>query len=74
MAVIVVCIALVLAGLVAVVRWGGLAVEPPPVPAQDAPGPTDPPPVSLVVRRYLWYLAVALVAGAATGIDRKSVV
>ena len=50
MAVIVVCIALVLAGLVAVVRWGGLAVEPPPVPAQDAPGPTDPPPVSLVVR------------------------
>jgi hypothetical protein len=64
--VIVVCIALVLAGLVAVVRWGGLAVEPPPTPA--GAGPTDPPPVSLVVRRYLWYLAVALLSGAAAGI------
>jgi hypothetical protein len=66
--VIVVCIALVFVGLVAVVRWGGLAVEPPPTPAQDAPGPTGTPPVSLVVRRYLWYLAVAAVSGAAAGI------
>jgi hypothetical protein len=68
MAVIILCIALVLVGLVAVVRWGGLAVEPPPTPAPDAPGATDPPPVSLVVRRYLWYLAVALLSGAAAGI------
>src|SRR5215217_4188104 len=68
MAVIVVCIALVLAGLVAVVRWGGLAVEPPSTPGPDGAGPTDPPPVSLVVRRYLWYLAVALLSGAAAGI------
>jgi hypothetical protein len=60
MAVIILCIALVLAGLVALVRWGGLAVEPPSTPAPAAPGPTDPPPVSLVVCRYLWYLAVAL--------------
>jgi hypothetical protein len=66
--VIVVCVMLVLAGLVAVVRWGGLPVEPPPTPAPDAPGSTDPPPVSLVVRRYLWYLAVALLSGAAAGI------
>jgi hypothetical protein len=66
--VIVVCVVLVLVGLVEVVRWGGLAVEPPPTPAQDAPGSTDRPPVSLVVRRYLWYLAVALVSGAAAGI------
>ena len=66
--VIVVCVVLVLVGLVAVVRWGGLAVEPPPTPAQAAPGPTVPPPVSLVVRRYLWYLAVALLSGAAAGI------
>src|SRR5215213_6946438 len=66
--VIVVCIVLVLVGLVAVVRWGGLAVEPPPTPAQAAPGATDPPPVSLVVRRYLWYLAVALLSGTAAGI------
>jgi hypothetical protein len=51
-----------------VVRWGGLAVEPPPTPAPAAPGPTDPPPVSLVVRRYLWYLTVALISGAAAGI------
>jgi hypothetical protein len=68
MSVIVVCIALVFVGLVAVVRWGGLAVEPPSTPAQDAPGPTGTPPVSLVVRRYLWYLAVAVVSGAAAGI------
>jgi len=68
MAVILLCVVLVLAGLVAVVRWGGLAVEPPPVPAPDAPGLTVPPPVSLVVRRYLWYLAVALLSGAAAGI------
>jgi hypothetical protein len=66
--VIVVCIALVFVGLVAVVCWGGLAVEPPPTPAQDAPGPTGTPPVRLVVRRYLWYLAVAMVSGAAAGI------
>jgi hypothetical protein len=68
MAVIIFCVMLVLVGLVAVVRWGGLAVEPPPVPAPDAPGSTVPLPVSLVVRRYLWYLAVALVSGAAAGI------
>jgi hypothetical protein len=66
--VIVVGVVLVLVGLVAVVRWGGLAVEPPPTPAQAAPGPTVPPPVSLAVRRYLWYLAVALLSGAAAGI------
>jgi hypothetical protein len=68
MAVIILCIALVLVGLVAVVRWGGLAVEPPPAPGPDGAGPTDLPPVSLVVRRYLWYLAVALLSGAAAGI------
>jgi hypothetical protein len=68
MAVIILCIVLVLVGLLALVRWGGLAVEPPPTPAPDAPGSTDRPPASLVVRRYLWYLAVALVSGAAAGI------
>jgi hypothetical protein len=66
--VIVVCIALVVVGLAAVVRWGGLTVEPPPTSRPDGAGPTDPPPVSLVVRRYLWYLTVALISGAAAGI------
>jgi hypothetical protein len=64
--VIVGCIVLVLAGLAAVVRWGGLAVEPPPTPA--GVDSTDPPPVGLVARRYLWYLAVTAAAGAAAGI------
>jgi hypothetical protein len=66
--VIVVCIVLVLAGLVAVVRWGGLAVELPPTPEPAPAGPTDVAPVGLVVRRYLWYLAVAMAAGATAGI------
>jgi len=66
--VILVCAALVLAGLAAVVGWGSLPVEPPPAPARPAADPTEPPPASLVVRRYLWYLAVAVASGAAAGI------
>jgi hypothetical protein len=67
--VIVVCIVLVLAGLAAVVRWGGLAVEPPRTPAPPTPAdPADPPPVGLVIRRYLWYLVLAVEAGAVAGI------
>jgi hypothetical protein len=67
MAVIVVCILLVLAGLVAAVRWGGLTVQPP----QSAPDPaaaTDPPSMGLVVRRYLWYLTVAVASGIGAAI------
>jgi hypothetical protein len=48
--------------------WGGLAVEPPPGPAQDAAGPADRSPVGLVVRRYLWYLTLAITSGIAAGI------
>jgi hypothetical protein len=66
--VIVVCILLVLAGLLAVVRWGGFAVQPPPTPPPHAAGSTDPPPMSLVARRYLWYLALAVTAGFGAGI------
>jgi hypothetical protein len=62
--VIVVCMLLVLAGLVAAVRWGGLEVRPPPSP----PDAADRPPVGLVVRRYLWYLTVAVASGVGAGL------
>jgi hypothetical protein len=65
MAVVVVCVLLVLAGIVAVIRWGGLAVQPPPALAGDA---AVRPPVGQVVRHYLWYATVALTAGVAAGI------
>jgi hypothetical protein len=67
MAVIVLCIALVLAGLVAVVRWGRLAVAPPPMPEADTAGQTRRPP-GLVLRCYLWYLTVAVTSGLGAGI------
>ncbi|HEY4727019.1 MAG TPA: hypothetical protein VIJ32_02295 [Actinomycetes bacterium] len=59
---------LVVVGLLAIVRWGGLAVQPPPAPADDDTVPADRPPVSLVVRRYLWYLTLAISAGVGAGI------
>jgi hypothetical protein len=68
MAVVTFCILLVLAGLVAAVRWGGLTVQPPPAPTQDPAGPTDRPPVGLVVRRFLWSLTVAVVSGVGAGL------
>jgi len=64
----VVCIMLVLAGLLVIVRWGGLEVEPPSSPAEDETGPTGRRPVGLVVRRYLWYLTLAISAGVGAGI------
>jgi hypothetical protein len=66
--VIVGCIVLVVVGLLAIVRWGGLAVQPPPAPADDDTVPAARPPVSLVVRRYLWYLTLAISAGVGAGI------
>jgi hypothetical protein len=69
MAVIGICVLLVLAGLVAVVRWGGLTVEPPRAPEQaGSADPTDPPPVGLAVRRYLWAVNLAVVAGVGAGV------
>ena len=62
---------MVLAGLVAIARWGGLAVQPPPSPATGEPDPPDRPvrpPVGLVVRRYLWYLTLAISAGVGAGL------
>jgi hypothetical protein len=75
-AVIAVCVVLVLAGLAAVVRWGGLTVEPPHAPAPGPGGPDDPegrgaddpPPVGLVVRRYVWAVNLAVAAGAGAGV------
>jgi hypothetical protein len=68
MAVILVCMLLVLAGLVAAVRWGGLAVQPPPLPVPEAADLADRPPVGLVARRYLWYLTVAVASGVGAGL------
>jgi len=67
-AVIVVCILVVLAGLVAVVRWGGLTVEPPHAPLAEGADPEAPPPVGLVVRRYMWNVNLALAAGVGAGV------
>jgi hypothetical protein len=67
-AVIVVCILVVLAGLVATVRWGGLTVQPPHAPAPEGAGPDDPPPVELVVRRFVWEVNLAVAAGIGAGI------
>jgi hypothetical protein len=68
-AVIGVCVLAVLAGLVAVVRWGGLPVEPPPAPTPLPPGdPAEPPGMGLVVRRYLWAVNLAVVAGLGAGV------
>jgi hypothetical protein len=66
--VIVGCVVLVLAGLVAAVRWGALAVQPPPSPAPEAADLADRPPVGLVARRYLWYLTVAVASGVGAGL------
>lgn len=68
MAVIGVCILAVLVGLVATARWGGLTVRPPHAPAPEGAGPDDPPPVQLVVRRFVWDVNLAVAAGIGAGI------
>jgi hypothetical protein len=66
------CIVLVLAGLVAAVRWGDLTVEPPAAPAPEDPAAAaaaaERPSMALAARRYLWYLTVAVVSGVGAGI------
>jgi hypothetical protein len=63
MAVVVVCVLLVLLGLAAVLRWGGL-----PFRAPSGGSPSGYPSVGLVVRSYVWYVTVALVSGLGAGI------
>ena len=59
-----VCGVLVLAGLVCIVRWGGLDVEPPWVP-DDAEQQQS---WRQVGRRYVWNVTVAVAAGIGSGI------
>lgn len=58
------CGLLVLFGLVAIARWGGLQVEPP----SGGSDPGDLPSRGDVARRYVWYVTVAVVAGLGAGI------
>lgn len=60
----VVCGALLLAGVAAIVRWGGLQAQPP----WPAPDPDDHPSPATVARRYLWYVTLAVVSGVVPGI------
>lgn len=65
MAVVIVCLPLLLAGVVAVVRWGGVPFRP----ARGAGGDAGPPPARLVVRWYVWYLAITVMAGVGAGLS-----
>ncbi len=64
MALMLACGVMVLLGIVAVVRWGGLGVGPSGVPGES----DDPPPPGLVASRYLWYVTVAVVSGIGSGL------
>lgn len=59
-----VCGLLVLAGLAAIVRWGGLELRPP-WPTRDSEHVPSP---GLVARRYVWYVTVAVVSGLGSGV------
>lgn len=62
--VILTCGVLVLLGIAAVVRWGGLGVQPSGNPGErdDCPSP------GFVASRYLWYVTVAVVSGIGSGL------
>jgi hypothetical protein len=57
-----VCGALVVIGLIAVVRWGASEVRPP---ATGEPSVRSP---RAVARRYVWYLTLAVVSGVGSGV------
>ncbi len=56
------CVLLLVGGLVAAVRWGGLAV------ARSAVTASAEPTVEEVLRRFLWWLTVATVSGLGAGL------
>jgi hypothetical protein len=64
MAVMLTCGVLVLLGITAVVKWGGLGVQPAAGPGErdDSPSP------GFVASRYLWYVTVAVVSGIGSGL------
>ena len=62
MAIVIACAALVAIGLAAEWRWGGVSFQPPPSPPPAGEAPAD------VARRYVWHLAVAVVAGLGAGV------
>lgn len=64
MVVILTCGVLVLLGLAAVVRWGGVGVRPP----GDGDEPDVSPSPGFVASRCLWYVAVAVVSGIGSGL------
>ncbi|MEY2475400.1 MAG: hypothetical protein QOG87_715 [Actinomycetota bacterium] len=61
MGVVIVCSLLVVFGVVAIVRWGGLAFQPPWTADGEPIAPVH------VARRYLWFVAVTTAAGAGAG-------
>jgi len=58
------CGVLVLLGIAAVVRWGGLGVQP----SGSATGRDDSPSPGVVASHYLWYVTVAVVSGIGSGL------
>jgi len=63
MGVMLICGVLLLAGVIAVVRWGGDELRPPaPVAHESRRGR------AAVARRYVWYLAVGIAAGLGAGV------
>jgi hypothetical protein len=60
----VICGVLVVGGLAAIVRWGGLEVAAPVVEGERGERPST----GLVVRRYVWGVTVAVVAGLGAGV------
>ncbi|MGH2809159.1 MAG: hypothetical protein ACRDKT_17985 [Actinomycetota bacterium] len=65
MALMLACGALVVIGLVLIVAWGNEPFRPPP---GDDVAPEGRLPTGLLIRRYLWWLALALGCGAGAGL------